>query len=212
MELKELVFAFKEGNEEVFKDILKECKPIIELVLRKYKFRISGYEKADFFQIAHIAIYKAIYKFDENIGTFESICFTCVKNQLSQEVIKNINNKNSALNDSYSLNVIASTDTEKNEYLDLMSSEQSFSHEPYEFIDPANQLVMKETIGEFTRFLHKCSKRQRMTYILKRQGFTYEEIAQKLGLNRKQVDNALSQIKEKLKNYNTEGNSNRNVG
>jgi RNA polymerase sigma factor (sigma-70 family) len=160
-----------------------------------------------------MGIVDAIKSFDETKGRFESLCFLSIKNEILQVLTKSRNYKNLALNDSFSLNAKLPGDENKKEILDFIKSEQSFSHEAIEFIDPEKQLMMKEEINDFRQFLHnKCSKRERTCYILTRQGYSYDEVAEKLGLRKKQVDNALVFMKQKIKKYKTEGKVNRNVG
>lgn len=178
----ELIKKAKSGNTEAIDLIMSKYKFLAKTISRKY-FLIGG-EKEDLAQEGMIGLYKAILSYSDEKGTFKSFARLCVESQI-QSAIKKANRKKHQM-----LNNFLSIEDESTQAL-------LPKHSPEQF------LAEKETQEERFRKINEIlSPLERKVLNLYLEGLSYAEIASKLKITTKSVDNAISRIKIKLKSKN----------
>ena len=149
-------------------------------------FQAAGMEREDLLQEAYIGLLKAIRSFQPNhempFGGFAALC---MKRQLISAVRRQNAKKHQPLNESVPLED---------------SAEQNFGllgQSP----DPETAFFRQEEAlrqrKKLTELLSSLEKQTLQCYL---SGYSYEEMAKKLGCSEKTVDNALQRIRRKLRN------------
>ena len=189
----EIVAQAQKGDMLAYEFLIDKYKSLAKAKSRMYF--IAGGDHDDVIQEGMIGIFKAIHDFDmEKNTSFKTFVELCVTRQIITAIQKATRQKHQILNESLSLNA---GDTDENEdYRDNLMD--AVSHDD----SPEKQLMMKEVV----RFLKENEKEifspmeiQVWDKVLK--GKDYKEIAEELGKEPKNIDNALQRIKKKLKSY-----------
>lgn len=206
---------------DAFTTISKMLNPKIQKLISR--FTIPGYEHADVLQEALFALrFKAIKDYDKERGTgegpalFDKFALLCIRRHLATEFKSSYQNKKRVLNQSVSIdkeqnNNGSNNNSDSETYLSGIIADPNFENvltdvAEDEYFNNLNNLLLAQ-----------LSKFEREVYMLYKQKFSYEEIAEKINGNRKKiyvnikgVDNALSRIKHKaqiiLQNYETRNN------
>ena len=153
-------------------------------------FFLVGGDTEDLIQEGMIGLYKAIkhYSIDKQ-ASFSTFANLCIKRQIQSAVKMATAHKNKILSTAIP---IAEEDTsEDDEHLGLVI--------PSSAPTPDDSLISQETINEIKlQIKEKLSVLELKILSQYLAGKSYNEISEKLGLNKKSVDNALSRIKSKL--------------
>jgi RNA polymerase sporulation-specific sigma factor len=174
----------------------------METILMKYKkmvkrkasrLFIAGSDYEDVIQEGMIGLFKAVRDFnpDKNVA-FSSFAVYCVLSQITDAVRTASRKKHEALNLSISIQGLVMNEEEDpynllDVYIDLSKSgieEQIITKEEYESLN----VFIKEEL----------TKNERDAVVLFIAGFTYAQIAQKLGRTVKSVDSAILRSREKF--------------
>lgn len=201
----ELVDLAKQGNKEAMKVLIKKYSKF--LFSKVIPFYIPGAEREDIVQEAYIGFLKAIQDFDKNKGNFFNFVNLCVQRQITTAIKSSNRNKSKILKNPISLesNIFDEGATEKNLYDYIIPSKIiSGSYQEESIEDNIIDFIEKSKIKE--SLFSKLTSREKEILKLKSQGFTYNEIAKKMGISPKSVDNALQRIRKKVKSIvdNTE--------
>lgn len=217
LQLINIVRKSKDENKanRAFQELVGMLIPKIQKVVNR--FNIPGYDSSDILQEALYALrYKAVKDYDKERGNgdgpapFDKFALLCIRRHLATEFKSSYQNKKRVLNQSVSIdketnnNNSQSSDSEI--YLSNIISDNKMP-------DVLSQVSENEYFENLQTLLYNnLSKFEREVYLLYAQKFSYEEIAQKINdkrnkilVNIKGVDNALSRIKHKahmiLQNY-----------
>ncbi len=190
----ELVVQAQSGNDDAFTRLIEKYSPLISSIVRKYF--LAGFEAEDLMQIGYVSLIKAIkgYKVDAR-ASFSTYLYMVVSGDIKNEVTKAKNNKHLALNNSYSLDVSFDDD-----------EEDSFSPWAYLFIDE-NASIEDEVINKqkvqilLDELKQKLDMQERKILSKYLQGYKYSEIAQKLNVSTKKVDNTITKAKKLVSKY-----------
>ena len=190
----ELVVQAQSGNDDAFTRLIEKYSPLISSIVRKYF--LAGFEAEDWMQIGYVSLIKAIkgYKVDAR-ASFSTYLYMVVSGDIKNEVTKAKNNKHLALNNSYSLDVSFDDD-----------EEDSFSPWAYLFIDE-NASIEDEVINKqkvqilLDELKQKLDMQERKILSKYLQGYKYSEIAQKLNVSTKKVDNTITKAKKLVSKY-----------
>lgn len=179
MNEKELLKIAK-TDENASNELAKKYKPLVINIAKKY-YLIGG-ELDDLIQEGMIGLYRAILTFSfEKNAEFKTFATLCVNRQIQSAIKKANREKNKPFLDLYSAD---------DEIVNYFSSTDP---------NPEDLAEQRETLKEFNDTINlKLSSKEReilMEYIT---GRTYEEIAEKLKITKKSVDNGLHRIKKKL--------------
>ncbi len=190
MEERELIVRFKGGDDYALEELLKQNKPLINQIVRKYF--LIGAEIDDLIQEGMIGLYRAIVTFDEQKDVnFKSYAKVCIERAVFNAIKSANSKKNLPLNQSISL--ISSTgenDEEEGEIFDYQTWDES---------DPESILINRERYAKlFDKATQNLSVFEKNVLKLYLDGLTYNEIAEKLDKSPKSVDNGLTRIKAKI--------------
>lgn len=192
-------------KDKYFQEILERIDPLVKKI--SYKYNVSGHDNSDIYQEALFALrFKAIRDFDiERTNEGDVVCFEkfaalCIKRHLSTLLKTSFQNKQYTLNSSVSMNADKKTDSgdETGSLSDILSGD---------FEEDLDRMIKEEQfsliISELMKVLSSFEKKVLLLYA---QRYSYKEIAdiinenrEKVKINIKGVDNALSRIKIKAK-------------
>lgn len=179
----ELVELTKQGDIKAEKLIFRKYNKIIK-ERAKFYF-LFGAERDDIIQEAMIAIFFAIQSYNKNKKmTFESYANLCIRRRIYNMIKQFARKKHKILNTSVSLN-----DDNRNKVFLLPSKD----------LNPEQLIIGKELIKELKSVINSnlSNLEQKVLYYYL-VGKSYQEISEKLGIDIKAVDNALSRLKKRL--------------
>lgn len=204
---------------EAFDELLVMLYPKIQKLISR--FNIPGYDTSDILQEALFALrYKAIKDYDKKRGhgegpaLFDKFALLCIRRHLATEFKSSYQNKKRVLNQSVSIDKETNSNN-GNADADIYLS--SIIQDPDQQ-DVLSDVADKEYYKNLNKILlSQLSDFEKEVYVLYAQKFSYEEIAEKINdrreklyVNIKGVDNALSRIKHKaqiiLQNYDIRNN------
>ena len=187
------VLSMVADNEDATELLFKKYKPlIIGLAKKTYGMtQNTGFDLNDLIQEGMIGFSTAINTFDENKDTtFFTYAKTCVERRLYSLVKSASRFKHQILNESYSVEDLASDNKSLENLLEDSTS------------NPESQLIDNENTKELIKNIQKTlTNLESAVFELKISGFTYREIADILDKDSKSIDNAISRIKTKVQKY-----------
>ena len=133
-------------------------------------FKSSSVERDDLISEGFLGLLGAIRSYDAEKGTFAAFASTCISNKMKTAVSKNGGN-----------------------YPERVSMDEAKLEEIGDESPSAEELL----IEKMTESL--LSKREKDVFMLYLSAYSYAQIAEKLGISAKAVDNALSRAKAKLR-------------
>lgn len=186
-----LIDEAKNGDEFAIEKLLVEHKQLVNSVVRKY-FLIGG-DVDDLVQEGMIALYNAILTYDKSKNSsFDAYAYMLIERNIISLIKKANSKKYSPLNDAFKVNNQGTISfDEENEDVGYMIS----SNEP----NPENELLDNDSYNELLEKIKSTLsdyENEVLNYYL--QGYNYNDIAQKLDVSPKSIDNALNRIKNKL--------------
>ncbi len=199
----ELVELYKKGIKEALDILIKRYKNVI--LSKTLLFYIPyGEEKEDLLQEAYLGFLSAIRDFNKDKGSFYSFANVCIQRHIYTFIKSLTRNKHRILKGAVSLEATLTKDQESaerklEEYLthSKISSNipSMISYLPSDEIASIN-LDFKDKREKIFKKLSPIEKE-----ILKYRtlGYSYKEIASKIGKSIKSVDNTLQRIKKKVK-------------
>lgn len=189
----ELLMLIKENNEEAGKILFDRYKYIIDIFINKYYPILIKYgiEKNEIESEALIAYTDAINSYQDDKNTlFKTYLSLCIKRRIIK-LIRKYNTKKSKINtEAYSLDFVY----EEFGYslLEMVKDKTS--------VDPLAKTIEEEQIEEINKLVRKeLSTLEYDVYEYLIEGLNYNDIAQILEKDPKQVDNAIQRIRTKLK-------------
>ena len=187
----ELIKRVKIGNEEAFEHLLERYEPLVAKIARSYY--LDGYDRDDFYQIGCAAFYKAILNFTEaQKATFYAYALSCVRNEIVSQCRKHL------------ARVEYATDHE--EIAMVMEACEMYTVEKSEILDEENNSVIHGYRLELRALLSEesyLSEFEKLCLENFSNNLGYTETAEKLGVDIKQVDNAMTRIRKKLRKRGT---------
>lgn len=189
----QLIEQAKAGNMNALDCLMNRYKVLASKVARSYF--LVGAEYEDLLQEAMIGLYKAYLNYDKNSkASFSTFARTCITRNV-QTAIKTANRKkNQILNNSVSLSsqggILTPNENEEDEITLII---------PSNALGPDEKLIESEKLMQIKENIKKSlSKLELNVLALYLAGFSYVQIAHRLQMSAKSIDNALSRIKRKL--------------
>lgn len=176
----ELIKRFRAGDQTAFQ--LLAARYFLVIRNRAAAFYGRGMEAEDLFQEGLLGLHHAACSFREDgkasFGTYAGVC---IRNRL--------------------VSVLRSVQTTKNrinrEHCSIEEAQEVPSSPEFE---PENAVISKEAFESLEQFLRdNLSATEAAVLALYREGKSYEQIAQELGMSKKSCDNAMQRIRKKLK-------------
>ncbi len=163
-------------NDQKISEIIEEYSPLVKRRL----MRISGFDfyKDDLFQEGMIGLMRAAVSFDKDKGVpFDVYANICIDSKINGAIATYNKIGNKILTDADMLN----------EYIEADSA------------DIQNNLESKMRLEAVFKKMENLSRNERESLILFLEGYSYQEIAQKLGSTIKSVENSLYRVRRKLR-------------
>ena len=188
----ELIKLYNEGNDDAFNFLLERYKQLANKIARSYF--LVGAEYEDLVQEATIGLYKAIEKYDmQNNASFSTFARICIERNIQSAVKIANREKYKILNGSVSLSNQGEIKVNEDEDEEISIVIPSTILSPDEKLEQSERLKqIKEQISSL------LSKFELKVFILYLQGYKYTQIASKLNMSNKKIDNAITRIKHKL--------------
>lgn len=177
-------------QEDELNSIISNCLGDVKTIARKYF--ISGGNEDDLVQEGLIGLIDGVKSFDEKHGdtdseSFRSFILMCAKRQILDAIKKDNGKKNSALNNSISLN-------------DGFEKNQESGVQRVSVQTPEEIVIDKLEQEETTKSIFiKLSESEKSVLELYLSGCKQSEIAVQLNKSTKSIDNTLQRIKNKIK-------------
>ena len=180
----ELIYMVKEESDEARELLVKKYDPMIKKIALHYssKHNNGKIDVDDLFQEGRLALVLALNTFntDKDI-LFYTYLTVCIKRRMINILKSIFNNKNYLSN--YNLSIEDST---------LQISSDYVLHDV---------LVENELVDTIINFKNNLNYEDSWIFELKYNNFTYDEISVLLDLPKKNIDNRLFKIRNKLKKY-----------
>ncbi|SDE79262.1 sigma-70 family RNA polymerase sigma factor [Sporomusa acidovorans] len=175
-------------NNEEFERIARQYHKVILRYVKVYY--LPGGDYRDMYQWGLIGLYKAVCHYDEERGkSFRLMAELNIKNTIKSAVTMHNRKKHYFLNEAISLNVMHDSSGITLDSV-LIDGTQS---------DPAALIIEEETVRninvELSNILSRLEKRVLDLYIA---GYKQREIAKKLDLQEKVIDNAIQRARNKM--------------
>ena len=197
MNVEALIERAQKHDELAMEELFRIYKPKVIAISREYF--LIGADFDDLIQEGMIGLYKAVNVYDKtknhNFGAFASLC---IHRQLQNAVKQSNRKKNSPLNSYLPIEYfggVNETADSKNIKLIIVDDNSDFEQD---FIDKEMNAIMISKVKDL------LTDKQFDLLKLFLNGATYDEMAEKLGITNKQVDNTLQAIKKKLKSIKGE--------
>lgn len=183
MDLQSTILKAKEGDQKAQEDILLYFEKEIFDIASGYK-NIEGYAVEDLVQEGKILLTKLVLVYDENKGPFGALLRTALNNKYVD-----MSRKKTPVTVS-----ITGRSKEEQDAVEYISSIPSDEPTPLDF------LTRMDEVKSFYKSLEEIlTKDQYAVMCLYLQNYSYKEIAEKLNLTTKKVDNLISASKKKIK-------------
>jgi RNA polymerase sporulation-specific sigma factor len=199
----ELVDLYKKGFKEALDVLIKRYKNVI--LSKSLLFYISNaQERDDILQEAYLGFLSAIRDFDRNKGSFYAFASVCIQRHI-YTYIKALNrNKHKILKGAFSLE---STLNMEQDFIERRLEEYLGHSKISSNIPSISSYLSSDEIVSVNfdykdkreKILKKLTPIEKEILKYRSLGYSYKEIANKIGKSIKSVDNAIQRIKRKVK-------------
>ncbi len=165
------------GNQLAIEQISAQYKGLI----RSYanKFYLVGGDKEDLLQEGMLGLYFAVINYDEEKGSFPAFVELCVLRQILDAVKRDNGAKNKPLYNYVDIDEVRNVITDSS--------------------TPLENLLRKEHAERVAHIIEtKLTPTEKQVIKLFSEGYSYEDISEKLGKSYKAVDGALQRARKKL--------------
>ncbi len=186
-----LIALAKQGDRTAYDRLVRRYHGFVRLKASSYF--LAGGDSDDLIQEGLVGLYKAIrdYRTDRE-SSFRNFAELCITRQIITAVKTATRNKHSPLNQYVSF---SSTPTAAGE--DVPTLDQTIAGPSVN--DPVNRVISSEElrslVGCLSTALSELESRVLSLYL---DGFSYEQVGERLGCDTKTVDNALQRVKRKV--------------
>ena len=185
----------EENDERAEQILIKKYEPIINSIIKKYRHMITklGLDESDLYQEGLLGLMRAIKYYDKDkCVLFYTYATICIDSMIKTSIRRASTQKNEILNSSFSLDSLLDEESGL-DYYDLI---QDNSANPESTI--ANE---QEQSAEVNALKKNLTEFESSVLDLKLIGFTNEEIALILSKEKKSIENTISRIRIKYKNF-----------
>ena len=181
----ETVRKAQRGDAAAMEEVAEEMKPAVKRIARGYY--LIGADTEDLIQEGMLGLFKAIAEYDVTKGSFRAFACLCITRRIYQAIEKANSGKNIPLKNYLPL-----------DELDRFAAEETQ--------DPLKCVIDKEETDYLEKLIEtKLSNLEKRVVFLFLKGYNYGEIARKLEITEKSVDNTLQRAKNKLGRFKDYG-------
>ncbi len=173
------------NDSEYLVELLKRYMGTINHIVSKYF--VKGWDTEDLIQEARLSVISAVKSFDGQ-SSFKNYASKCIKNSVLTLIKKANRLKNLPLLDYVPINGFNETDdASKNKLL------------PFIKTGPEEHFIERENVQELVvKIKEVLSKYEYEVFSLYLEGYSYEDIKNKLNVETKSIDNAVQRARKKL--------------
>lgn len=188
-----LVLLAKEGDKKAIEYIFRKYKALVHSRAKPYFMWGAG--KEDVLQEGMIGLHKAIRDFDKGKNIlFRYFAELCIDRQIITAVKGSTRQKHVPLNNYVSLYKPMYEDEAEMTLMDTIVNTS--------FLEPEETVLNREKNEDIKKMMKELlSPLEEKVIVMYLEGVTYQGIADKLGCDIKQIDNALQRAKRKFEKY-----------
>ncbi|MCK9479034.1 MAG: RNA polymerase sporulation sigma factor SigH [Firmicutes bacterium] len=177
-------------NTYALDEIISRYKNLVRAMARKYF--LAGADNDDIIQEGMIGLFKAIRDFKgSHQSSFSSFASLCITRQVMTAIKTAARNKHMPLNTFISLSQPSDCDNCNLPVIEIISEKSADN--------PEMSLLIKEQIGAVNKKIKtELSQFEKNVLLMYLNGYSYNDISERLKTQVKSVDNALQRIKRKL--------------
>ncbi|HEV2819739.1 MAG TPA: RNA polymerase sporulation sigma factor SigH [Solirubrobacteraceae bacterium] len=186
-----LIALAKQGDATAYNRIVRRYHGFVRLKASSYF--LAGGDSEDLIQEGLVGLWKAVRDFrSDRESSFRNFAELCITRQIITAVKTATRNKHSPLNQYVSFSSTPAGTSEGEPTLDEIIAGPTVH-------DPANQVISSEELQSLVGCLSTAlSELEARVLALYLDGRPYEEIAGRIGVDAKTVDNALQRVKRKV--------------
>ncbi len=175
----ELVFASRENNHDAFAQLVSRFSPVLQQLSQKY--RQYGAEPEDLVQEGLLGLLSAVQTYHSGGGaSFRTYASVCIRNRMLS-VVRRLSGGE------IRQNIFPTEEGEMDSFPELMAEE------------PETVLIRREEWQLLQKQLQEqLTEREYQVLMLHIGAYSYREIAAKLSIAEKAVDNALQRVRRKV--------------
>lgn len=181
-----------------FNHLAEQLHSMIMKYIRRYY--LPGGDRDDLYQWGLMGLYKAVLQFDENGQySFDFVASRNIKNMIKTAITTANRKKHRLITDAESLHAqkYKSVQDRCVELIDRLVLNTRTQ-------DPLEVVADKESVENIHDFINRClSDIERNVILLYMRGYRQQDIARKLNIGKKAVDNAMQRAKKKIFDYIT---------
>lgn len=186
-----LIALAKQGDPTAYDRIVRRYYGFVRLKASSYF--LAGGDSDDLIQEGLVGLYKAVrdYRTDRE-SSFRNFAELCITRQIITAVKTATRNKHTPLNQYVSFSSSPSSSMEGEPTLDEIIPGPSVH-------DPVNQVISSEELRSLVDCLSSAlSELESRVLALYLDGYSYEQVGERIGCDTKTVDNALQRVKRKI--------------
>lgn len=190
----ECIYMCRKGNELAWQLLQEKYKAFIYSWIDSAvtTYRYLSLSRDELYQSMLLVWHDAVEAYQEEYGLFYSYAKLCVTRDLISFLRQETSDQSKKVNRSYSLDEPIS-ESEGTTYGDLLESH-------YWSTSPTATYEVNETWERIENVIdEQLSEQERQVFYLQQDGIDYEEIAARLHISKKKVDNLLQKIKRHIK-------------
>ena len=175
----QLIVEIKKGNQSAFEEITARYRGLIKTIAAKYS--AVGFDTSDFMQEGLMALLDACktYNLEEQKASFKNYTAVCVSNRC--------------------LSVIRKANAKSTIPQERLVPIEDIEISDHNMQNPENLIMEQESSKNLMKFIKEnLSPLEQKVLRLYLEGFSYIDIAAKLSVSQKSVDNALQRIRRKI--------------
>jgi RNA polymerase sporulation-specific sigma factor len=186
-----LIALAKQGDPTAYDRIVRRYYGFVRLKASSYF--LAGGDSDDLIQEGLVGLYKAVrdYRTDRE-SSFRNFAELCITRQIITAVKTATRNKHTPLNQYVSYSSSPSSSMEGEPTLDEIIPGPTV-------FDPVNQVISSEELRSLVDCLSSAlSELESRVLALYLDGYSYEQVGERIGCDTKTVDNALQRVKRKI--------------
>jgi RNA polymerase sigma-H factor len=194
-----LIALAKQGSPDAYDRLVRRYYSFVRLKASSY-FLVGG-DSEDLIQEGLVGLYKAIRDFrSDRESSFRNFAELCITRQIITAVKTATRNKHTPLNGYVSFSATPAGAMDSEPTLDEMLPGSTVH-------DPVNQVISSEELQSLVSCLSTAlSELESRVLSLYLDGYSYEQVGERLGCDTKTVDNALQRVKRKVGTHLTARN------